>query len=323
MQRGTQYIYTQHSDEAIAQLVQTHYLGDRPIRCRFYVSGLHDNYLIEQSGKKFILRVYRADWRNETEVQFELELLNFLQQKQAPVAGPVTTQDGLLSAPIESPEGMRLAALFQYAEGHAPEAAITTQQCQLLGRTVAEVHHMADDFVTEQQRPELEFGHLVEEPIALYSPYLDSDARAYLQQLLIDLRRQWPCLEKGIGVYGVCTGDINARNFHITDQHKISLFDFDQCGFGYRAFEIAKFASSIHFHGNKQQLLAAFLAGYQQVRQLTTSELDAIPVYEIAAVIWVLGIAAKNVGRIGFKYMEKPYWSRKLDILKTLQKKKQ
>ena len=36
---------------------------------------------------------------------------------------------------------------------------------------------------------------------------------------------------------------------------------FDQCGFGYRAFEIGKYLSSIHAHENKQALAEAFQAG--------------------------------------------------------------
>jgi len=321
MQDGSSYIYTQHSDDSIAQLVQTHYLGSGHLRCRFYVSGLHDNYLIEHCDRKYMLRIYRSDWRNEEQIQFELELLDFLQQRQAPVAGPVTTRGGLLSVSIDSPEGSRPAALFHYAEGRAPEGAITAQESELLGRAVAKVHQTADSFATKWVRPELEFVHLVEKPIALYAPYLDTDARSYLQGLQDRLQQEWPRLMKTTGVYGACTGDINTRNFHITDQHQITLFDFDQCGFGCRAFEIAKFASSIYFHENKQQLLNAFVAGYQQIRKLGSSELEAIPVYEMAAVIWVLGIAAKNVSRIGYKYMEKPYWGRKIEILKALEMK--
>jgi len=321
MQDGSNYIYTLHSDVSITKLVRTHYLSTGTVRCRFYVSGLHDNYLIEHSGRNYMLRVYRSDWRSNEEIQFELELLDFLQCNRAAVAGPVSTVDGSLSVTMDSPEGSRSAALFHYAHGRAPEAAITAQECELLGRTVAEVHQMGNMFATTRQRPELDFLHLVEEPVALYAPYLDTDTRRYLQGLQLRLRQEWPNLERVSGVYGICTGDINTRNFHITDKNQITLFDFDQCGFGYRAFELAKFASSIHFHDNKQQLFHAFVKGYQQIRKVSKDELEAIAIYEMAAVIWVLGITAKNVNRIGLKYMEKPYWGRKIEILKALEKK--
>jgi len=316
---GRKYTYTQHSDESIGQLVQTQYLPSGSFGCRFYVSGLHDNYLIEQSARKYILRVYRTDWRNDEEVKFELELLNFLQQRKAPVAGPVCTRKGSLWSTLESAEGRRMAALFFYAAGRAPEGSITAEECRHLGCAVAEAHRASDDFATSRVRPELEFMNLVEKPIALYSPYIDPDARVYLEGLQNRLHEEWPRLAREAGVYGPCTGDINSRNFHITAEQKITLFDFDQCGMGFRALELGKFASSIHQHSNKQELLDAFLAGYQQVRRLGKGEVDAIPIYEMAAVIWVLGIAALNLSRIGYKYTEKPYWGRKIEMLKALE----
>jgi len=319
MADGKTYIYAQQPDEAIGRLVQEHYLPDGPLQCRFYVSSLHDNYLVEHGGRKFMLRVYRANWRSTSEALFELELLDFLQRQQAPVAGPLRTRAGSLWAPLPSIEGQRMAALFHYAEGHAPEGALSVDDCRHLGRAVAAVHQAAEGFVTEHARPELEFAHLVEEPVALFAPHLDAEARSYLEGLQSRLRKHWPSLPRVAGVYGPCSGDINNRNFHITAGHKVTLFDFDQCGLGYRAFEIGKFASSIHFHARKQELLDAFLAGYQALRRLSEDEARAIPVYEMAAVIWVLGIAVKNVSRIGHKYMEKPYWGRKIGILKSLE----
>lgn len=323
MTDGSAYIYTQHAEESIRRLVQAHYLPHGPTQCRFYVSSLHDNYLIENAGHKYMLRLYRSDWRSEEEALFELELLDFLQERQAPVAGPLRTQAGTLAVALESPEGQRLAALFQYAEGRAPEAAITPEECRLLGSEVARVHHAAESFTTSYTRPLLALPHLVDEPIELIAPYLNAEARVYLEGLQSRLHRAWPDLPREAGVYGPCAGDINCRNFHITAGRKITLFDFDQCGYGHRVFEIAKFASSIHHHRTKQALVEAFLTGYQQVRKLGEAELFAMPYYEMASVIWVLGIAVKNVSRIGYKYMEKPYWGRKIEILKVLEAQQQ
>jgi Ser/Thr protein kinase RdoA (MazF antagonist) len=72
MQDGKKYTYTQHSDESIGQLVRTQYLANGSVLCRFYVSGLHDDYPIEHSSGRYVLRVYRADWHDKEEVQFEL-----------------------------------------------------------------------------------------------------------------------------------------------------------------------------------------------------------------------------------------------------------
>lgn len=68
----TTYTYSQLSSESVGLMVSSHYGFDRESTCKFYVLGLHDNYLIESKGEKFILRIYRNNWRSEAEVKFEI-----------------------------------------------------------------------------------------------------------------------------------------------------------------------------------------------------------------------------------------------------------
>ena len=96
------------------------------------------------------------------------------------------------------------------------------------------------------------------------------------------------------------------------------LFDFDQCGYAYRAFEIGKFVSSLKSDAVKPDIAGAFTDGYQQVRKLTRAELSAIPFFEKVAVIWVMAIHVYNADRIGYKWLEKPFWDRKLSELQAL-----
>ena len=126
-----------------------------------------------------------------------------------------------------------------------------------------------------------------------------------------------PELDNAQGVYGLCIGDVSPTNFHI-DNNKITVFDFDQCGYGYRAFEIGKFFSSVRNHNEKQEITGGFLKGYQSIRSLNQLEKEAIPLFEIISVIWVMSIQVANVDRIGYKYLEKPAWDKRLSDLKNL-----
>ena len=137
--------------------------------------GLHDNYLIESNNGTYILRIYRNDWRSSEEVYFEMELLSYLNEKQAPVAAPVLTSRGEPTFSIDSPEGNRLAVLFNYADGYAPEDDLKAEQCRILGRAVATVHELSGAFSTKQQRPELDARHLIDESIETIKPFLDPD----------------------------------------------------------------------------------------------------------------------------------------------------
>jgi len=314
------YTYSQLSSQSVAQLVTSQYDLPELTSSKFYLLGLHDNYLIECEQEKYILRIYRNDWRSFQEVQFELELLAFLGAKGAPVSFPVPTKSAKLSFIIDSAEGERSAVLFSYADGSAPGNAISIEESTQLGKVVAGIHSSTDTFQTGHNRPILDIPYLLDESIIAIKPFIDIDSLRYLLSLQRLLKKSLPSLSQQSGVYGICIGDVNPSNFHINLKKEITLFDFDQCGYGYRAFEIGKFFSSIHSFTSKQDIANAFIDGYQQVRELMHEELLAIPYYELLSVIWVMAIHANNVERIGYKYLEKPFWDRRLSILNELEK---
>lgn len=319
MADGRAYTYSQLSAESAQEFVASNYEAVEPLSCKYYMLGLHDNYLVRGCDGRYILRIYRSDWRNVDEVAFELELLTYLRAKNAPVAWPLPTVDGRLAFSIDSPEGERMAALLPYAEGRAPEDEITTDQCESLGHAVALVHELSDGFSTSHHRPELDFPHLVEESIERIKPFLDSEGVLYVDGLHARLHKHWPKLAKESGVFGICHGDVNPRNFHLSGSPNVTLFDFDQCGFGYRAFDIGKFASSLQPNAQKRALVDAFIQGYRKCRRLSESECASISYFEVVAVLWVMSIRVKNANRIGHKYFEKPYWDAKLKMLRELE----
>ena len=313
------YTYSQLSSHSVGQLVAQNYNLDDSLSCKFYVLGLHDNYLIECKKAKYILRLYRNNWRTQEEIGFELELLAFLNSKTNQVAGPVLTKSGELTFKVESPEGERVAALFYYADGYAPDKAIQADEAELLGSAVANIHQLSEPFTTTYTRTPLDISHLLDESILAIESFISPQEYAYLIKLQEKLHKVLPGIEQEMDVYGICIGDVNPTNFHINQNKQITLFDFDQCGYGYRAFEIGKFFSSIHFHKERSAVKIAFLKGYQKKRSLSDAETKVIPYFELVSVIWVMAIHALNVERIGYKYLEKSFWDRKLAILETLE----
>lgn len=313
------YTYSQLSSSSVPQLVSCFYDIGSIKKCCFYVLGLHDNYLIETESDKFILRVYRNDWRSPEEVHFELTLLNFLQRNGAPVAAPVANKYNKLYFEIECPEGNRLITIFPYAEGVAPGRDISLSQSKLLGCAVANTHQCADEFKSEGFDKVLEIQYLLDQSVSAINPYLSSEQKAYIETLQIRLKESLPIISKSKPAYGICLGDVNPTNFHINVQQQITLFDFDQCGYGYRAFEIGKFNSSIGHFENHKELSRAFLSGYQSIRQLSNEELFSISFFEIISHIWVMAIHAYNADRVGYKWLEKPFWDKRLAVIKDLE----
>ena len=311
------YIYSQRSIDSVRSLIAEHYALAQPDSCHFYARGLHDNYLISTNNDKYILRIYRNNWRSSEEIGFELDLLSFLGDKGAPVSFPLRTKSGELKFEIDSPEGTRSAALFAYANGHAPGNDISTEDSVLLGKTVANIHQLTVNFKTKFCRPILDAPYLLDESVITIEPFIGKDELAYIKSLQRKFHQSFLQLSKDHEKYGICIGDVNPTNFHI-HEHQPTLFDFDQCGYGYRAFEIGKFISSVHNLTNKNDIASAFIAGYQQVRQLDLDEIAAIPYFELLSVIWVMAINAGNAELIGHKWLEAPFWTRKFTILKQL-----
>jgi len=312
------YTYSQLSPESVGCMVASQYDLDSKLTCKFYVLGLHDNYLIKCHEQKYILRIYRNNWRSEEDILFELEWLEFLHSKTDLVAELIKTKEDDLAFQIDSPEGPRLASMFRYADGNAPGSTINVSEAELLGCTVANIHKLSDSFVPQHTRQVLDITYLLDRSLSDIKPYLDSDKYSYLCSLREQLYISMPELEKAPSIHGLCIGDVNPTNFHIDNYNKITVFDFDQCGYGYRAFEIGKFISSVRNHNEKHEIQEAFLKGYQCIRRLSGIELQAIPLFEIISVIWVMAIQVANADRIGFKYLEKPSWDRRLRNLEKL-----
>lgn len=310
--------YSRLSAQYVASLASQHYEFSAPLTCHFYVLGLHDNYLLACGAQKFILRIYRNDWRTEEDARFELDLLTFLGNQAAPVAAPLRTKSGKLLFSIDCPEGSRVAAVFHFADGEAPGNDLSAEQSTLLGRAIARIHLAADTFSTPYHRPILDLPLLFDHSLTAIGPFVEPHTRDYLGSLRNWLSSNLADLSRTPGIFGICIGDVNPNNFHINELHQLTVFDFDQCGLGFRAFEIGKFISAVHPLKSKDGIVTAFIDGYQQVRKLSQTEIAAIPYFEIVSVIWVMAINALNVDRTGLKFLDKPFWDRRVAIVKAL-----
>jgi Ser/Thr protein kinase RdoA (MazF antagonist) len=315
---GRDYTYSRLSADVVAARLFDQYALGEGARCRFYVLGLHDNYLVEDGTRRLILRVYRNDWRTEEDLRFELDLLAFLAKRGVAVAAPVPAQGGRLYLPIEHAEGRRFAALFPFAPGSAPGQALTPEQGRRLGGLVARVHGVGQGFTTAARRQELDLEYLLNASVAVVSPFLPAEGRHYLQSLQRRIGSELPVLPRRGPEFSVCVGDVNPTNFHIDGEGALTLFDFDQCGYGWRAFDIAKFFSTVHGHAERAAIERAFLEGYQSLAPLGADEIRAIPWFVRVAVIWVMAIQVYNAERIGYKWLDEDAWQRRLERLRTV-----
>src|SRR5262245_30453545 len=90
-----------------------------PVECKLLDRSLNDTYLIGTTDDRYILRVYRTNWRSLSEIGYELDALIHMAQKGLSLAVPLARKDNRFIRTLHAPEGDRQAALFTYAKGEA------------------------------------------------------------------------------------------------------------------------------------------------------------------------------------------------------------
>jgi Ser/Thr protein kinase RdoA (MazF antagonist) len=267
-------VYSTLSGEALVDRVLSQYELDEVLGCRLWNRGLSDIYLVETLTTLYVLRVSHAHWRNQSETQFELEFLDFLRRQDLPVAHPLISREGRLTIELLAPEGKRYAALFIYAPGQIPLGDLNPSQAQSLGQALARIHQAGQKFASSSYRQPLSLDYLVDESVAAIAPFLATRPTdgAYLQDVVDHLHDQLSSLPRRSPCWTVCWGDPHSGNVHFTTDDQPTLFDFDQCGYGWRAFDIAKFFQVGMRAGLSRSVRLAFLAGYEAEQPLLDQE---------------------------------------------------
>jgi len=316
-------LYSTLVSEALVDRVLTRYPLDTPLRCHFWHRGLSDVYLVNADAEVYVLRVSHRHWRSVEEVHFELELLEFLHDRGLPVAYPLRTLDGDLAITINAPEGERAAALFTYAPGEIPLGDLSTAQSWRLGNTLAEAHKVAHEFQSHAKRPDLDLAYLLDRSLEIITPFMGDRHHdlQYLHQVKTELQDNLRGLPTQPPYWTICWGDPHSGNAHFLPDGQLTLFDFDQCGYGWRAFDLAKFLHVSLRTGISLKVREAFLAGYQTNEPVEKFELDALQALTQTAHFWSWAIAV-NAARIhNYSRLDESYFSRRLEQLKRLRSK--
>lgn len=317
-------IHSLPSSQALKQNVLCHYqlLGNFQ-SCHLLKRGLNDTYLVETVRKRYILRVYRHSWRTKEEIDFEIELLNFLHKNNLAISYPIEKITGDFTTAIAAPEGTRYTALFSYASGKAVGKKLNSEQSWKLGETVAAIHQTTNNFKSSFNRPELNNEYLLDVSLNAIAPlykHRETDI-TYLHKQIEELKMNLLDLNlpNSAPFYGICIGDVHAGNTHFNRINQPTLFDFDQCGYGWRAFDIGKFINTAIVWKLDNKIIRSFLDGYQTICKLSNIELLAIPIFTKIAHIWVMGISASVVGDVlPYSWFTDDWLDNKINIFEKL-----
>jgi Ser/Thr protein kinase RdoA (MazF antagonist) len=282
----------------IRQMIKSEYRFDAPIECKFVQRSVNDTYCVRAGPRVYYLRIYRYGFRARGEIEAEIDLLNQLHKDGQPVAVPIPASDGTYLLRLES----RFAVLFGEAVGKPP--VFNDLVCAAYGELIGHLHEAADKFPTDSRRFNLDFEHLIDEPLKNIAPYFAGRLNAFknLQRFCNDLKSGVSDLLEGQQVsFGACHGDLHNANVHQSASGELTLFDFDCFGYSWRAYDLAVFrwqASGpvgLNGEGNAQaeNQWAAFLDGYRRVCSITSSEIEATRLLVGVRRIWWIGLHAR------------------------------
>lgn len=259
--------------------------------CMLEYRGVNDVYRYSRGELSVFLKVYARPGVDSDAVAAEVEVVNHLRRSGLSVAGAIPLLDGRTVVQLETPEGPRPAALFAEAEG-APcdNDTLDDAQTAAIGQLFATLHTALDALPASLKRWRLDEATFLDPSLELLEAYSRFDPqldlpflRAVVGELKTRLRE-----ESGIWNWGLCHGDLYTGNIHRNSRGNLTLLDFDFCGYGWRAYDIASFLgifgggvpreirSRSDILARRERRREAFLRGYEVAGRLSAAEIEAV-----------------------------------------------
>ncbi len=267
-----------------------------------------------RDGRHVALRLHRPGYQGEGAINSELAFTHLLAASGFRCPPPVATTEGRLVVRIEG----RLASAVRWFYGTPVGRAGTalegneTQQAGLfraLGVLLAQLHDAADrlDLPSQYQRPYWdEDGLLGDAP--LWGRFWTNPALGLRQRdLLLEAR------EAALGALaryrreGADFGMIHAdplRENLLLDEAGLALIDFDDCGFGFRFYDLGVALSQNVGAPNAAQLAQSLIEGYRSRRPMPENAVALVEMFTLIRALascgWIVSRARPGDPRQAF-----------------------
>lgn len=266
-------VYTDISDDELDALLEEYDIGEA-MSCKGIAEGVENsNFLLHTEKGFYILTLYEKRV-NEAELPYFLGLMQHLAQKGYVSPSPIATKTGNTLTRVAG----RPAAIIEFLEGRSIRR-ITTEHCQLMGNSLADMHLLASDFEMSRNNTlsMSDWRPLFEQ--CKQSPGVDGFSSTELMEVekeLDFLEANWPAdLPKG-NIHA----DLFPDNIFFLGGEVSGVIDYYFACTDYLAYDIAIclnawcFESDASFNITKARKL---LRGYTKSRELSADELNALP----------------------------------------------
>jgi Ser/Thr protein kinase RdoA (MazF antagonist) len=264
--------------------------------------------------ERFLLRVHRPARHgrrvdSSIAIRSELRWLTALREDtDLLVPEPLLTRDGDLVTTVASAEvpEPRVCSVVRWMDGRIHADSPRPVHLHRLGGAMARLHNHADqwvpptDFVRIRWDWHAFFGDSLEYGginAAQCWELIPDDLQAKFHQVASLVNGLMTQLGDGPGIFGLIHADLHLENALFL-RGDVRLIDFDDCGFGYRLYDIAVALWELRHRDDYESFRTALVAGYTERRPLPIehlAHLDAfIAAREVAVGLWFAGTAQVN-----------------------------
>ncbi len=252
------------------------------------------------------LRLHRPGYHSRAALQSELLWMEDLRRNGIAVPQPIATDGGDLLVQIAGEESQYADLIGWVAGQQIGETGRPLRHSEReieriyrsVGGVMAEMHNAADRWAipTGFIRPAWDKDGLVGEN-PLWDRFWDclrvpTGDRHFLARLRFDLQERIDTL--GSLDYGLIHADLVRENV-LVDGDNVALIDFDDCGYGYRLFDIATALLRNRHEPHYDALKDALIEGYRERRPLDDGALNNLPLFLLLRSVTYVGWAAARL----------------------------
>lgn len=317
-------IKTQHSivrPDALLKVIQHHYPGIGANDCQLLALGCNDNFRIMGKRQDYAFRLYRYGWWPKAHVDEELRYLEALHRRKVNVCKPVRSGEKQRYITVKAAEGTRYGALFAFLPGRplGHNFGKRNNNMHRLGEMVAQVHTIADELRQPIQRWTMDFDAIVTQFLNAAPSVLGHREKDlyYLHKIGAQLEGVIHEQTEGALGFGLCHGDLHIHNVMLQPDGDLAIFDFDWCGYSWRAYDLATIWWSLPRNGKSSAPWRAFLRGYNRLRNLSRQEQNLMPWFVILREFELLNFHLSMRKHVGNAWLNDNYYDFHIDFFKN------
>ena len=231
-------IRERYNDEILQEAQRRYGIGPNQIRL---LDGFESfMFEFESDGRARILRLSHSIRRSVELIQGEVDWLNYLYDGGVGVARAVPSKAGeLVEIIADGRDGQFLATAFAKAPGGPSweNGKWNEALFERYGRLVGRMHALSRVYEPSNpawRRPEWDHPSNVDDILA-WIP----DSQTMVRKRATALLHYLHTLPQDNASYGLIHQDVHAGNFFVDDKGDITLFDFDDCVYGWYVYDIA------------------------------------------------------------------------------------